>query len=40
MSQENYEAPVVIELGSFVEETGLYGIRNNEEINWFFDTWS
>jgi len=37
---DNYETPEVVELGSFGEETGLYGVKNAEEINWHFDTWS
>lgn len=40
LDMENYETPEIMELGSFGEETGLYGIRNAEEINWHFDTWS
>lgn len=34
-----YEAPSVIELGAFTAETGYSGIRNNDEITWFFDEW-
>jgi len=39
MSHEIYETPAVIELGSFVSETGTIGPRNDEEVVWHFDTW-
>ncbi|MBP2048202.1 hypothetical protein J2Z21_001126 [Streptomyces griseochromogenes] len=39
MDKETYEVPAVVELGSFGEETGVFGIRNGDEITWFFDTW-
>ncbi|CQR60041.1 hypothetical protein ACFY4K_11635 [Streptomyces leeuwenhoekii] len=35
-----YETPAVYGLGAFAEETGLYGVRNDEEINWHFDYWT
>ncbi|GAA2972931.1 lasso RiPP family leader peptide-containing protein [Streptomyces enissocaesilis] len=34
-----YEAPAIIELGTFAEETGQIGVRNADEIVFFFDTW-
>ncbi|GAA3564491.1 hypothetical protein GCM10022222_55260 [Amycolatopsis ultiminotia] len=34
-----YETPVVLELGAFEEETGIFGKRNGDEITWFFDVW-
>lgn len=34
-----YEAPSVIELGAFTAETGYSGIRNGDEIVWYFDEW-
>lgn len=39
MSKDVYEAPAVIALGAFDEETGVFGIRNGDEITWFFDVW-
>ncbi len=40
MEKIAYEAPEVVELGAFGEETGIYGVRNDEEINWHFDYWT
>ncbi|WP_156757306.1 lasso RiPP family leader peptide-containing protein [Actinokineospora pegani] len=40
MSEEIYEAPSFVELGSFAEETGTIGVANREEVVWHFDTWS
>lgn len=34
-----YTAPAVIELGAFVDQTGNTGLRNQDEIVWFFDEW-
>ncbi|SDZ36359.1 hypothetical protein SAMN05421504_113165 [Amycolatopsis xylanica] len=39
MVKNGYEAPAVIELGAFDEETGVFYVRNGEEVLWFFDTW-
>ena len=39
MSKEIYEAPSVLELGAFAEQTGKIGDRNGDEIVWFFDVW-
>ncbi|MBB5830022.1 keywimysin-related RiPP [Micromonospora carbonacea] len=38
--KETYQAPTLTPLGVFAEETGAYGVRNQDEIVWFFDTWS
>ncbi len=39
MEKENYEAPSLVELGQFGDETGKIGEANREEIVWHFDTW-
>lgn len=40
MIKETYETPALTALGDFAAETGAIGIRNNDEIVWFFDTWN
>ncbi len=37
--QHTYQAPAVIEIGSFSQDTGNTGIRNGEEWWWPFDEW-
>lgn len=39
MEKENYEAPSLVELGQFGDDTGKDGIKNNDEIWGPFDEW-
>jgi hypothetical protein len=38
--EEIYEAPELTLVGNFTADTGINGVRNDEEINWHFDTWN
>jgi hypothetical protein len=38
--ENTYEAPTMIEMGAFAEETQNCGKQNADEIVWFFDHWN